>query len=104
MKRLEFYKNYSWAAVKLGGMASAATIVFSIIYSYHENGKECFLSLNEFANLIQCGRSTVQRALDQLKGCGIIWTEDCNYRNSKTYIINEQMCDYWQTEFTLSQS
>jgi hypothetical protein len=99
MKRLEFYKNYSWAAVKLGGMASVATIIFSIIYQYHENGKECFVSLSEFANLIQCGKSTVQRALKQLEATGVIWIEQSNYRNSNTYTINERMCNQWYAEF-----
>lgn len=99
MKRLEFYKVYSWAAVQLGGMASAETMVFSVIWSFYENNKECFISLSEFAALIGCGKSTIQRAIRKLEYKNVIYIEPCNYRNSNSYTVDERIVDYWKQEF-----
>ncbi|WP_366558635.1 helix-turn-helix domain-containing protein [Ruminococcus sp.] len=99
MIRLEFYKGYSWAAAKLGGMCSPEYAIFTIIYSYHEAKRDCFYSLSSFAKMIGCGRSTVQRALKRLKDTGVLLVGECNYTNSLQYDICEKVVAQWIEEW-----
>ena len=95
----EFYKNYSWASIKLGGMCSAASQLFSIIYSYHESGKPCFISLNGFAKIIQCSRSTVQKGLNVLKISNAVIVAPCNFTDSLQYDINTDVVNQWKKDW-----
>lgn len=96
MIKLEFYKGYSWAAEKLGGMCSPEFAIFTIIYSFYENKRDCFYSLSGFAKLISCSRSTVQRALKHLKAMDCIIADECNFTNSMQYIVNERTVSAWK--------
>ena len=99
MVKLEFYKGYSWAAAKLGGMCTPEYAIFTIIYSYHEAKRDCFYSLSGFAKMIGCGRSTVQRALKRLKDTGILIVGDCNFTYSLQYDISEKVVLQWINEW-----
>ncbi len=101
MKQLEFYKVYNWAAFQLGGLCTPETMIFSVMYSYHEAKKECFCSYSEFERIIGCCHATVSTAINKLCTIGIIekYTRGCEYRNSNTYEINESMVKIWKSEF-----
>lgn len=103
MYRLEFYKAYSFAAYKLG-MASTEYALFTIIYSYYENGGECFYSLKGWADMIYVSTSSIQRAIKNLKKKGIISVSACNYTDSLQYYINENVVEIWKQDYIKIQS
>ncbi len=99
MKRLEFYKYYSWAADKLGGMCTPETAIFSVIYSYYEGEKSCFISYKGFSNLLGISERTVQRAVKRLEAIGVIYVSWSNFTDSKEYEINDSMTREWENSF-----
>ena len=97
--RLEFYRGYSWAAVRLGGMCSYTYNIFSIIYSYHATGKECFVSLPVFSELLGVSERSVRRGIDILEEFGVVYVGRCNYRNSNQYTVEDRVVDQWRNEY-----
>lgn len=92
----KYLKTYYWAASQLGGLCKPETQIFSIIYSFDENGRECFCSYEDFAKKMHCGRATVARAIKRLTEKQIIYIGISNYRNSNTYLINYELVDQWK--------
>lgn len=92
---LNFYKYYDWAAASLGGYASAKMAVFSYLYSFYENQKNCFPSYKDISKRLMIGEATAKRAIDELVKIGIIRKYSpkgdggCNFRYSNEYEINE---------------
>lgn len=99
MIRLDFYKGYSWAAAKLGGMCTPEYAIFTIIYSYHEANRDCFYSLTGFAKMLGCSRSTVQRALKRLKDTDVLIVGECNFTNSLQYDVRDLIVNRWKVEW-----
>ena len=99
MVRLEFYKSYSWAAEKLGGMCSPEFALFTLMYSFHEADRDCFYSLISLSKMIGCSKSTVQRALKRLKDSGAVTAEQCNFTFSMQYLIDERVVEQWKREW-----
>lgn len=99
MKQLEFTKVYAWAAAHLGGMCSPKTAVFSIIYSYHEAEKNCYISYKTFAKRIGVTERTIQTAIKQLESEKVIYSGWSNYTNTKEYEVNDRIVSQWIYEF-----
>lgn len=99
MRQYDFYKIYMWAAVRLGGMANPKTAVFSIIYSYYESNKECYMSYQELAVRIGCNRRTVIRAVAELCGIGVIVSDECDFRRTNKYKVDESIVKDWQSQY-----
>ena len=83
-KRLDFIKVYSWAAARLGGMCAPETVAFSIIYSYDENGKDCFISYKTFAEWSGRTKRTMMTAIKRLQDAGLIEVYNKDSHNLQT--------------------
>ena len=85
MKNIKFY---NWAAYYFGGYASAKMVVFSYLYSFYENKKNCSKSINDISKELYMSRSTIIRAINELKQYKLI-EKKLSY-NGNSYKINEK--------------
>ena len=88
MEMLPFYKTHSWMIKEFG--FSRELGAYNLIYSFHENGKPCTCSQEEFAKFLQCSRMQAFRILKELEECQYIISEKRGARESKFYRINEE--------------
>ena len=99
MKRAKFYKTYDWVAYSLGGYGDIKTALFVFLYSFYENKRRCFPSLTEISNRLYHGRSTVNRAINELVKIGLIEKVKGNFRYSNEYKIIEKKVAELQAEY-----
>lgn len=100
MAKFDFQKVYYWAAAQLGGMCTPETAIYSLIYFFYEDNKICFMSQSEIARRLGISRTTVYRALTNLRTMGAICSGACNFtRNTNQYDIVERTAQLWQREY-----
>jgi biotin operon repressor len=103
MAKFDFQKTYFWAAAQLGGMCTPETAIYSLIYFFYEDNKTCFMSQSEIGRRLGISRTTVYRALTNLKTMGAIGAGACNFtKHTCEYYIIERTAKLWQEEYDLS--